>query len=81
MSICHSSIDRARSQRDVVGLLPLPGLGRDQPVTDQTPVDRRPPRHRIDALRARASDRSSAAPNPGCSTRISTIRASTIGAI
>ena len=32
--------------------LPPPRFRRDQPVTDQTPIDRRPPRHRIDPLDA-----------------------------
>ena len=48
----------------VVGLLPLPGLRRDEPVTDQAAVDRRPPRQRRRRLHVRANDRSSGAPTP-----------------
>ena len=48
----------------VIRPLAPPRLGLDQPVTHQTPIDRRPPRQRHDTLPAPADDRSCADPTP-----------------
>src|SRR4029079_13021209 len=46
----------------VVRLLAPPRLGLDQPVTDQTPIDRRPPRQRHHPLRLHAQSESARTP-------------------
>ena len=50
MSICHNFHRPRPLPPPVVTAATLAGLWDDQPVTDQAPVDRRPPRQRHDAV-------------------------------